>query len=457
MSTTTTQRPAFSDPANSRDPRIVAFVCRWCTYAGADLAGTSRMVYPPNVRAIMLPCTGRIDTSFIVRAFLQGADGVIVSGCHPGDCHYTAGNFRARRRWILFRDLLDTLGVDLRRFDLAWISAAEGVKWVKTITDFTEKIRQLGPYDAMHTVAQNRTPDIAPLAQAIADVSTEPAADITPADPALVAAVSQALDSGKVKAVVGWTKSPTLGRPRAAWFNTADAARELINAGSSGNLVRLFKNPHLKAITPLGLVARETEMLALNVLIQESQIDPKQVLLFAVGRDGKFLGEMDAQQASATLLGNLISELPADRPVGFSDSILNRLDELMALAPEQRWQFWAEQSAKCIRCYACRQGCPACTCDQCFAEKNQPQWFPTAADGPGNFAWHLIRGFHLSGRCIGCGSCQNACPAGIPLNLISAAMARSALRHFGHRAGLDVKSPPLQSDYKPDDKEAFIL
>jgi coenzyme F420-reducing hydrogenase delta subunit len=116
--------------SNGFEPRIVAFVCKWCTYAGADLAGTSRMTYAPNVRTLMLPCTGRIDVSFVLRAFLDGADGVIVSGCHPGDCHYTAGNYRARRRWILFRDLLNVIGFDLNRFELAWISAAEGAKWV---------------------------------------------------------------------------------------------------------------------------------------------------------------------------------------------------------------------------------------------------------------------------------------------------------------------------------------
>ena len=133
-------------------------------------------------------------------------------------------------------------------------------------------------------------------------------------------------------------------------------------------------------------------MLALNVLIQESQLDPKQVILFAVGADGRFLGEMDAEQASAMLLGDMVRNLPADRPVGSPTAILTRLDELMAMPADERWQFWAEQSAKCIKCYACRQACPMCTCDQCFADKNQPQWFPTAADGPGNFAWHLIRG-----------------------------------------------------------------
>ncbi|HOW19530.1 MAG TPA: hydrogenase iron-sulfur subunit [Phycisphaerae bacterium] len=129
------------------EPKIIAFVCNWCTYAGADLTGTSRIRYATNVRAIRLPCTGRIDFMLILKAFAQGADGVIVSGCHPGDCHYTAGNYHARRRWILFRKLLDYVGIDVRRITFSWVSAAEGAKWADLVNSVTEEIRKLGPFE----------------------------------------------------------------------------------------------------------------------------------------------------------------------------------------------------------------------------------------------------------------------------------------------------------------------
>jgi coenzyme F420-reducing hydrogenase delta subunit len=124
----------------------MAFVCKWCTYSGADLAGTSRMDYSPNVRMVRLPCSGRIDQQFLIKAFEQGADGVIVSGCHPGDCHYNEGNYYARRRNTAFRELMAFHGVDMGRLEFSWISAAEAIKWTEIIDKFTEQIRELGPH-----------------------------------------------------------------------------------------------------------------------------------------------------------------------------------------------------------------------------------------------------------------------------------------------------------------------
>jgi coenzyme F420-reducing hydrogenase delta subunit len=128
-------------------PKIIAFVCNWCTYAGADLAGTSRVKYSPNVRIIRFPCTGRIDFMLLLKAFASGAVGVIVSGCHPNDCHYTSGNFHARRRWMVFQKLLDFIGFDARRVYFSWVSAAEGAKWGALVNEVSDEITKLGPYE----------------------------------------------------------------------------------------------------------------------------------------------------------------------------------------------------------------------------------------------------------------------------------------------------------------------
>ncbi len=129
------------------EPKIVAFVCNWCSYLGADLAGTSRLKYASNVRIIKIPCTGRMTPLFVIKAFERGADGVLISGCHPGDCHYTSGNLVARRRWVIFRKLLETLGIDLRRVHFSWVSAAEGAKWTDVINAITEEVREVGPFE----------------------------------------------------------------------------------------------------------------------------------------------------------------------------------------------------------------------------------------------------------------------------------------------------------------------
>jgi len=127
------------------EPKIVGFLCNWCSYAGANLAGTSRLQYPSNVRIIRVPCSGRVDPLLVVKAFQGGADGVMVLGCHPGDCHYREGNFYARRRFTLVHGFLDFLGVDEQRLHMDWVSAAEGKRFAQVVSDFTEQVRRLGP------------------------------------------------------------------------------------------------------------------------------------------------------------------------------------------------------------------------------------------------------------------------------------------------------------------------
>jgi len=129
----------------SFEPKIVGFLCNWCTYTGADLAGTSRMKYAPNVRVVRIMCSGRLDPTFVLKAFREGADGVFMGGCHPGDCHYQDGNMKTMRRIPLLKRLLVQLGIEPGRLRLEWISASEGERYKTTINEFVEQIRELGP------------------------------------------------------------------------------------------------------------------------------------------------------------------------------------------------------------------------------------------------------------------------------------------------------------------------
>jgi coenzyme F420-reducing hydrogenase delta subunit len=126
-------------------PKIVAFLCNWCSYAGADLAGVSRIQYPPSIRVIRVPCSGRVNPLYIIKALQNGIDGVLVSGCHPGDCHYLSGNLVARRKFALLKNFLTYIGIDPERIQFSWVSAAEGERFAKTVAKVTEDVRKLGP------------------------------------------------------------------------------------------------------------------------------------------------------------------------------------------------------------------------------------------------------------------------------------------------------------------------
>jgi F420-non-reducing hydrogenase iron-sulfur subunit len=127
------------------EPRIIGFFCNWCTYAGADLAGTSRIQYPPNVRVIRLMCSGALDPVYVIKALLEGADGVLIGGCHPGDCHYQSGNYKARRRVAILQSILEQMGFEPERVWLRWISASEGRYFADTVTEMVAKLKELGP------------------------------------------------------------------------------------------------------------------------------------------------------------------------------------------------------------------------------------------------------------------------------------------------------------------------
>ncbi len=138
-----------TSPECNWEPRIIAFLCNWCSYAGADLAGISRLQYPPNIRVVRVPCSSRVSPYFIIKSLQRGWDGVLVSGCHPGDCHYISGNLVARRRFAVLKDMLEYVGVEPGRVNFSWVSAAEGERFSKVVREVVDRVRALGPAERL--------------------------------------------------------------------------------------------------------------------------------------------------------------------------------------------------------------------------------------------------------------------------------------------------------------------
>ncbi|MCK4537561.1 MAG: hydrogenase iron-sulfur subunit [Candidatus Krumholzibacteria bacterium] len=146
----------------SFEPKIVGFLCNWCSYTGADLAGTARIKYSPNIRSIRVMCSGRIEPTFIMKALYEGADGVLIAGCHPGDCHYQEGNYKALRRYRMLKKVLPDYGIDPGRIRLEWVAASEGEKFANVVDDFTEEIRNLGPLGIKEGLDEMMKDDVIP-------------------------------------------------------------------------------------------------------------------------------------------------------------------------------------------------------------------------------------------------------------------------------------------------------
>lgn len=157
------QAPAnASTPSDAKPfkPKVLAFTCKWCTYAGADLAGLNRMKYPADIRLLRVPCSGRVNPQFVLEALQKGCDGVIVCGCHPGDCHYSTGNYYAKRRMMIFKRLLEYIGLEPDRFQIRWISGAEAGKFRDTMIEFCGRIEELGPIQNDFTISESLGSDI---------------------------------------------------------------------------------------------------------------------------------------------------------------------------------------------------------------------------------------------------------------------------------------------------------
>lgn len=463
------------------EPKIVAFVCNWCTYAGADLAGVTRTQYRPNVRIVRVPCTGRVDPLFIVKAFENGADGVLVSGCHPGDCHYISGNLHAKRRWIFFKGLTDFLGIEAERVQYAWVSASEANKWARMVDEVTETVRGLGPFTRYHALRhaepeQNGMSLIWSEAWLPGIPEETPLPEEAPFVPALREKARELLERGEVKVVIGYGWARRQRRVVPVFITRPEDVSRLVFNPLCVNNLAVYLPRKQQDIAKMGkpaIVAKGCDIKTIVVLLQEEQFARDGVVILGVScagvvyRQELWQGKLAPDLLSPKCAGcdvktphvadHVIGEpaAPVSEQQGPSE-VQRQIEALDRKSPAERWEFWTEHFERCIKCYACSQVCPLCYCDRCITEKNNPQWVETSAHPQGNFSWNLVRAIHLAGRCTYCGECDRACPVNIPLNLINRKLAMVSEESFGYRSGYDEKTHPPMVVYHPDDKENFI-
>lgn len=449
-------------------PRIVAFVCRWCSSAGADMAGTTRLTYPSTVQLLRIPCTGRMNPMYITKAFENGADGVLISGCHPGDCHYVHGNLVARRRFTLFRSLMDLLGLDHRRLHFSWVSAAESHKWVEVVETVDAAVREVGP------LAQTGASDAPEAGDLLLNQPAEPVhraqptnEDLDVLSQNLSRIIDGLLSKGEVSRVVAYGK--TNQEDRTVPFHVGDSSQldQIVWSQHCRSNLSVYLPRALEVADRVGIVSKACDVKAIIGLAQEGQLKREDVVIIGVPCAGVRCGDGFADKCSACTgevpslcdirLRNPTDSRSGDPAAEIEDSRDRQIDGLLALPPATRWAYWQDQFERCLRCYACRAVCPLCYCDTCIADVHRPQWVPHSIDERGNTAWNTIRAHHLAGRCTGCDECARVCPSDIRLDLVNRHLAREVERQFGYRAGESIEALPPLTVFRDEDPEGFIL
>ncbi len=439
------------------EPRIIAFLCTWCSYTGADTAGIARIKSPANIRAIRVPCSGRVSPELVMRAFDQGADGVLVLGCHIGECHYDTGNHRAAKRLPILHSLMQFAGLETERFHLDWVSASEGERFSHIATKFTEAVRALGP------VSWRDTPGgFQAAAKSLLPPEKEvhmPAVDCAGKTDAIRAKAKELLTSGEVGCVIGYEVGPR-GRTRPVFAYSAQEADRLVwNPDVSNNLASYLpvklkpkgKEPPKK----VAVVVKPCDSRAVNVLLAENQFTRDQVHVIGVTCEGVRDGGGSLQvrcQACSERIPVVYDTLIGEPPAAVHAWAVAGADWLEKLPTRERMEFWLSQFDRCIRCYACRQACPMCNCPVCLYERDDSTFIGLGINLNEKRTFHLGRAYHLAGRCVGCNECERACPMNIPISLLNQKLAEEIEAAFDHRAGLTVAPSPivtiLSGEYK---------
>ena len=438
------------------DLKIVAFLCTWCSYAGADLSGTGRNQYPPNIRVIRIPCSGRINPIYIIKALLEGADGVMVSGCHPGDCHYLVGNFHARRRFIILKKLLTTAGFDPDRVHFTWVSASEGIRFAEVVREVTEKVSALGQNktDLPHKMAL-----ASPAAPANHMAPASPVGTTAPGRPPtyqkqqndLIPLCRKLLENGEVNTIIGFQEGGEMGMSLPCIVTDPEGAEKLV---WNDRCVPVLSGYLSDRKGKTAIVAKPCDARAVASLIRENQLKREDVYIIGLVCEGM---KNDNDQLLQACLDCRTKSPPVyDVLIGDAETVKSNHEEPRQ-EPDESMERFLSEIDKCILCYSCRQSCYGCYCKTCFMERGEPNWQPAAPDREEKMLYHLGRTMHLAGRCVECGACENACASGVDIRYLIRGVTNFIEEMYDFRAGMDMETQSAVLEFDKEDLEVGFL